>query len=120
MDEGVSPQKLCQIRVPLLTDDFRETGQRLQFQREIKGGILVDHSMTADLHRLAADLRFPVALYGLLEGPPPLLRDLLPLDLTVHLIAVIPATVGVAGLIGEGWQDTSVYCGGISTGTRSR
>ena len=60
--------------------------------------------MAADLHRDAADLCFPVALHGLLEGPPPLFRDGLPSDLEGHIVAVIPAAVGVAGLVGEGRQ----------------
>ena len=61
--------------------------------------VLVHHPMAADLHRNTADLCFPVALHGLLEGPPPLFRDGLPSDLEVHIVAVIPAAVGVAGLV---------------------
>jgi len=60
--------------------------------------------MAADLHRDAADFRLLVTVHGLLEGPPPFLRDGLPPDLEVHIIAVIPAAVGAAGLIGEGRQ----------------
>ena len=60
--------------------------------------------MAADLHRDTADLRHPVALRGLLEDPPPLLRDGLPPDLEIHIIAVTPAAVGAAGLVGEGRQ----------------
>ena len=58
--------------------------------------------MAANLHRDTADLRFSVALHDHLEGPLPLFRDGLPSDLEVHIIAVIPATVGAAGLVGEG------------------
>ena len=61
--------------------------------------------MAADLQRDTADLRFPVALHGLFEGPPPLFRDGLPPHLQIYLIAVVPAAVGVTGLISEGWQD---------------
>ena len=60
--------------------------------------------MAADLQLDAADLRFLVALHGLLEGPPLFLRDGLPPDLEVHIITVAPAAVGVAGLVGEGGQ----------------
>ena len=58
--------------------------------------------MAADLHRDTADLRFLFALHGLLEGPPPFLRNGLPPDLEVHIIAVTPASIGAAGLVGEG------------------
>ena len=62
--------------------------------------------MVVDLHRDTADLRHPVALRGLLEGPPPLLRDGLPPDLEIHIMAVTPASVGAAGLVGEGRKCT--------------
>ena len=58
--------------------------------------------MAADLHRDTADLRFLFALHGLLEGPPPFLQNGLPPDLEIHIIAVTPASVGTAGLVGEG------------------
>ena len=57
--------------------------------------------MAADLHRDTADFRLLVTVHGLLEGPPPFLRNGLPPDLEIHIIAVTPAAVGAAGLVGE-------------------
>ena len=92
--------------MPPLAVEVGEAGQRRQFQRRVEWLVLVHDPMAADLHRDTADLRHPVALRGLLEGPPPLLRDGLPPDLEIHIIAVTPAAVGAAGLVGEGWQGT--------------
>ena len=58
--------------------------------------------MVVDLQLDTADLRHLVALHGLLEGPPPFLQNGLPPDLEIHIIAVTPASVGAAGLVGEG------------------
>ena len=51
-----------------------------------------------------------------------LLRDGLPPDLEVHIVAVTPAAVGAAGLIGEGGAVCPQACteAGTSIGTRSR
>ena len=58
--------------------------------------------MAVDFHVDAAYLRLLVAFYGLLEGLPPLFRNGLPFDLTVHIIAVTPSAVEAARLIGKG------------------
>ena len=72
------------------------------------------HDAAADLHRDTADFRLLVTVHGLLEGPTPFLRNGLPPDLEIHIIAVTPAAVGAAGLVGEGRKcaPPSLYWGG--------